>query len=209
MQMAFREHLRAQSASASIAAVPSMTILVAAGQRMLASLPSHPVHNMLQGGKAPSQDAPSSAVRTDSSSSAGAAPPPGLPLDEPAAAAGDAWHQLADMSRVRAQGLACGVLSVQVALVGPEWLSPCRRVCPRCYGSLTRLAAVSGLDRFSAQESSEFCDACLQDAAEGRRVLDFLLAYLDEKGSWTARDGRLDATLGRLRKVSDSALQHA
>ena len=41
----------------------------------------------------------------------------------------------------------------------------------------------------------------LQDAAEGRRVVDFLLAYLDQKGSWSGSDGMLDATLGSLRKA--------
>lgn len=48
----------------------------------------------------------------------------------------------------------------------------------------------------------------VQDALEGRKVLDFLLAYLDRRGSWTSGDGMLDATLGSLRKACAPAPVH-
>ncbi len=42
---------------------------------------------------------------------------------------------------------------------------------------------------------------CVQDAAEGKRIVEYLLRYLDRGHHWTNASGLVEVALGTMRKV--------
>ena len=49
--------------------------------------------------------------------------------------------------------------------------------------------------------ASEAAQGCVQDAAEGKRIVEYLLRYLDRGHHWTNASGLVEVALGTMRKV--------
>ena len=49
--------------------------------------------------------------------------------------------------------------------------------------------------------AKEVAQYCVQDAAEGKRIVEYLLRYLDRGHHWTNASGLVEVALGTMRKV--------